>query len=395
MSPLAVATVKPKRADLRRPVSQPGFVLAFEETPVFAKLEAYVGKWNFDIGAEVKKGDVLADLYVPELKVELAQKEALVSKARATLQSAQAKVKAVQAAVLRARADLKRWGLEQTRQGRMVKKGTLDQQSLDVVTAQLESARAALAEAQAEVVKAEADEEVANKEVEVAQANRDYVSTLLDYAQVRAPFPGRVTRRNIDTGHFVRPAKGPDEKPLFVVARTDRMRVAVAVSEVDAVWVPKGAPATVRIQALQGREFPGKVARTSWSLDRTARTLRAEIDLENPGGMLRPNMYAYVTVTGVHPGVWTLPASAVVTRGDVTQGYQSYCYRVEGRKVRRTPVQVGARAGDVVEVLKKQTRPAAHGKPAVWDDFTGDEIIVRSDVDRLSDGQTVRVVEGK
>jgi multidrug efflux pump subunit AcrA (membrane-fusion protein) len=395
IAPLAVTTVNPKRADLHRAVSQPGFLQAYEATPIFAKLEAYVGKWHYDIGAEVKEGQVLADLDIPEMDVELAQKKGLVRKAQATLSSAQAKVKAVEAGVLRADADLKRWKLEQTRQARMVRQGTLDQQSVDVVNAQVETARAALAEAQAEVARATADVDVAKKDIVVAQANRDYVATLLKYAKVRAPFAGRVTRRNVDTGNFVRPAKGPDEKPLFVVERNDRLRIVVSVPEVDAVWVHKGAPATIRIQALPGLTITGKVARTSWSLDQTARTLRAEIDLKNPAGKFRPHMYAYVTITGVRDHVWTLPASAVVTQGDVTQGYQSFCYRVEDGKVRRTPVEVGARAGDLVEVLKKQVAPKKPAKDAAWKDFTGKEVIVRGDADKLTDGQEVRISAAK
>jgi multidrug efflux pump subunit AcrA (membrane-fusion protein) len=386
-----VATIQPQRGDLRRAVSQPGFILAYEETPVFAKLEAYVRKWNFDIGAEVNKGAVLAELYIPEMDVELAQKKALARKAHANLASAEAKVKAAQAGVLRAKANLKQWALEQARQNRLFKQGTLDQQSLDVVNAQWETALAAVAEAQAEADKAEADVDVAQNDIEVAEANRDYVATLLQYAKVRAPFAGRVTRRNVDTGHFVRPAKGVDEKPLFAVERTDLLRIAVAVPEADAVWVRRGATVIIRIPSLQDVEISGKVDRTSWALERTARTLRAEIDMKNPGGQLRPNTYAYVTITGVRAGVWTLPASAVATEGDVTQGYRSYCYLVKGGKVWRTLVQVGARAGELIEVLKIQPRTAEPGKAAAWHDVTGKEVIVRGDLGSLRDGQTVIV----
>src|SRR5262249_49930538 len=75
----------------------------------------------------------------------------------------------------------------------------------------------------------------------------------------------------------------------------------------------------------KGPELVGEVERTSYSLDRTARTLLAEIDLPNPEDRLRPGMYAYATLTAEHPDALTLPTSAVGTQGDVTQGYQTYC----------------------------------------------------------------------
>src|SRR5207249_1307116 len=97
----------------------------------------------------------------------------------------------------------------------------------------------------------------------------------------------------------------------------DIMRVRVEVPEGDAAWVNRGAEARIHVQVLKSYEFVGAVTRTSWSLDRTARTLLAEVDVPNPEGKLRPGMYAYATITAEHPGGWTLPASAVVTEGDV------------------------------------------------------------------------------
>ena len=75
-------------------------------------------------------------------------------------------------------------------------------------------------------------------------------------------------------------------------------------------WVNKGDQADIRIQVLKGKDFTGQVVRTSYALDRTARTLVAEIDLPNPNDLVRPNMYAYATLTAEHRDVLTLPASA-------------------------------------------------------------------------------------
>ena len=109
------------------------------------------------------------------------------------------------------------------------------------------------------------------------------------------------------------------------------------VPETDADWVRIGMPVTVRVQALQGQEFRAKVTRTASSLNQVSRTLLTEIDLPNPeevdrknpelprGRRLRPGMYAYATINTEWRDLLTLPASAVVTEGDVNVGYKSFC----------------------------------------------------------------------
>src|SRR5262249_13431095 len=139
-------------------------------------------------------------------------------------------------------------------------------------------------------------------------------------------------------------------------------------------WVDKDAPARVRVQGLQWQEFVGTVARTSYAVDRTTRTLVAEIDLENPKDHLRPGMYAIAVITGEHRAALALPAAGVLTQGDVTQGYQKYCFQVRDGKAERMLVQVGLSDGKFVEVLRTQQK-ASKGGPEQWEEFTGAEEI--------------------
>src|SRR5262249_41622385 len=152
-------------------------------------------------------------------------------------------------------------------------------------------------ESAAKLGKARADIAVAEAHLQVAKQNRDQAKTLLQYAKLTAPFDGVVTRRNVATDHFVQPATGTKAEPLFVIERRDIVRIFVEVPEADTGWVNKGAAARIRVQALQGQEFAGQVTRTSYSLDRTARTLVAEIDLPNSKDQLRPGMYVLATIT--------------------------------------------------------------------------------------------------
>jgi hypothetical protein len=173
------------------------------------------------------------------------------------------------------------------------------------------------------------------------------------------------------------------------VAQIDPVRIFVDVPETDASFVKDGDPARIRLKALQGLELIGKVTRNAWALDyspaKVARTLRTEIDLDNPNGKLRPGMYANVSLTLARENVLTVPASAIVTQGD-----QTVCFRVEDGRLVRTPVQIGLGGGGLVEILKKLVK-SSEGDKSMWVDFTGAEQIVTSKPTELADGQAVVV----
>jgi multidrug efflux pump subunit AcrA (membrane-fusion protein) len=411
----SVATVKPTRNTVRYLIKQPGYnIEAFEQTPVYAKVPGYVRKVNVDMGDRLRTGEVLAELYVPEMEVDVRQKAALVTQADAEVKQAQesavaaeagfrsseAKVKEAEASRLRADAELVR---AQSQYERLKQRagGVISQDQIDELRLGYEAAKANVAEVEAKVKsalatqeesraklgKAQADVEVARAHLEVARQNHEYAKAMLGYTKLLAPYDGVVTRRSVDTGDFVQPATSGSSKgePLFNVERTDILRIFVNVPEMEAYLVRDHAPARVRVPGLQGKEFQGQVTRTAKALDPRSRTLRTEIDLPNPG-QLQSGMYVHVTITVEHPNVWTLPASAVVTQGEHT-----FCYHVENGKAIRTRLKTGIRDGEWVEVLQKQTQSAKPGQEGQWEDFTGSEQVVQKDPGTLRDGQTINV----
>ncbi len=323
---------------------------------MYAKVAGYVAEWKADIGDRVEEGQPLAVLSVPEMNVDLGGKEALI-------RQAEADVKLTRAAVAVAEAESQRLNSQSERLAR-VGSGVLDKDSLAEARFGAKSAEAKLEHARASVDVKEAALEVAKKE-------RDQVKALLAYATITAPYNGVVTRRNVNRGDFVQPAASAKGDPLFVVMRTDQMRIFVTVPENEAEWVRKETQARIGVPALAGKEFAGRVTRTSWALDSKERTLLAEIDLLNPDDELRPGMYVYATLTAARDGVLTLPATAVVTKADQTQGDQTFCYVMADAKAIRTPVKIGARDGQRVEILAKQMGPGGS-----WDAFTGEENVV-------------------
>ena len=406
----AVTVVRPVRKSFRREIVQPGEIQAFERTPLYARISGYVEKVHKDIGDPVKAGEILAELSVPERDEELAERKALVAQARAEveqakkvlaateaeLQSAAAKVKEAAAGRLRAGAEQRRAQLQYER----LKKtsGVYPEEVLAETRLGAEAATAAVAEVEARVLSAEAerasraarrdkagaDVRVAEARLEVARAAERRTAALLGYAKLQAPFAGVVIRRHVDPGHLLQAGGGAGQgEPVFVVARVDPVRIFVDVPETDAVLVKDGTRAEVRVQALGGEGFPGKVTRSAWALDpKGGRTLRTEIDLKNPGGRLRPGMYAHASIAVEHANVLAVPVSALVTQGE-----QTVVYRVEGGKALRTPVTVGLRDKDFVEVGKWR----GHGQEGRWRDFGGAEEVIVRVPGALADGGAVTV----
>jgi HlyD family secretion protein len=369
--------VKPQRKTVGSRIQQPGFnIEAFQDAPLFVRISGYVKEWKVDIGDRVKKGELLAELDVPDQVVTVKQKEAAV-------RLAEAQVKQAEAQLLIAKAHQARAQRQYDRLARVGQNGLLDRESIDEARLGNEAAKAA-------VEKAKADVTAAGAHVDVARADRDYAQTMLAFARIPAPFAGVVTKRNVSEGDFVQPAGGgAGAKPLYVVQQIDPVRVFVNVPGADAMWIKDGDPVSFRLQGAGGELFTGKVTRNARSFDPQARTLRTEIDVPNPKGILLPGMYVQAAIMVKHANVWSLPASAVVTEGE-----QTFCYRVVEGKAVRTPLQVGLRGGGLVEVVKKQVNPKASDEEGRWEDFTGEEEIV-SEPTGLSNGQPVRPSQSK
>jgi len=409
--------VYPLHQKLYRTVEQPARVEAFEQTPMHVKITGYVDQVHVEIGSRVKKGDPLADLWVPEMEIERDQKQKLVRQAVLDievadkgLEVARANVAATAALVDEANAGRKEaegsyafWQSEAERMKGYARDKLITTQSKDEVLRQLNAAEAGKEKAEARVksataahnesvarqAKAEADAAAARNRKELAEKDLEHVETMLGYARVTAPFDGVVSERNVDTRHFLQPAAGG--RPPFVVVRVDKVRVFLEVPETDAVliqygrrWFKGGCTAHIRVPVLNDREFTGQVVGSSWRLEPGQRTLRTEIDFDNPDGSLRPGMYAQAVINVEQPDAWTLPSGAVITRDG-----QTFCYCLEEGKAVRTVLKIGFKQGALIQVLKKQTRPSKPGEEPRWVDFTGAEVVLTEKVGELTDGQEV------
>ncbi len=369
-----VTVAKPQRKTLVAKTTQPARIEALETTPIFSRLAGYVEQVHVDIGQTVKKDEVLVTLREPELANDVTQKSALVTESEAKLKQAEANVAAFVAAVetakakiaevhadtIRTNGEYERAKSEHERLQQLASIGSVTDKVRDEALSQLhaaeaareaanaavKSAEAAAQEAAANAAKAAADRTAAAAHVAVAKADLAHAQTMLDYAKIRAPFDGVITKRLIDTGHFVQPVAS-GASPLLTVARTDKVRVYIEVPELEAATVEVGAPVVIHTQAMPSGDITAKVTATSWSLDPANRSLRAIVDIANDGARLRPGMYATGTIQlARHENTLAIPATAIVREGAATYGYV-----VKDGKIDRRAIPTGIRSGGDVEVM--------------------------------------------
>jgi RND family efflux transporter MFP subunit len=342
-APARVAVVRAERSVETSDVVLPGSVLPLQETELYARANGYVHRWLVDIGAQVKKGQVLAELEVPDIDQELRQANAVASQARAG--TAQAKTQLELARTTSARF------------GALGPSGVVSQQEVEQYQAGYDAQ-------QSNVVAAEAA-------YGSALANVQRLRDLKDFGVIVAPFDGVVTQRTAEVGQLVTSGTTMGH-PLFKVAEVDIVRVFVNVPQLYApdISVGMGAPTTVRERP--GRRFEGKVARTANELDVGTRTLLTEVDIPNPERSLIAGMYAQIAfeMTGHHQ-LLVLPATAVLIDAHGTRAALVRDSAIFWRKV-----EIEKDLGDKVAILTG----LAEG-----------DVIVASPSDRLAEGMRVRL----
>jgi multidrug efflux pump subunit AcrA (membrane-fusion protein) len=436
--PPIVRLIQPQFRTITRIVGQPSFVEAYERTSIYPKLTGYIEKWNVDIGDKVKKGDVLATLFVPEVRedwqtkkdtvklneerVDLAIKSVKV--AEADVQAAEARLLETQKILARYQAQADRWDVEVKRLKRETERGVVAPQILlestnqwkesiaarDAADASIQKAKADLLSKKAALAEAKVYVDVCRARVTVSKSDAKRLEAWVGYLTLTAPYDGVIAARNANTGDFVLPATGDptadrlaphlspsgQAAPIYVVDRTDIVRIFVDIPEADANFVhgekdggrndhPVGTKAAVLIQAFRDQWMPAVVTRTSWALNVKSRTLRAEVDLQNPGSKILPGMYAYGKVIIERPNVRALPQSVLVKSAEKTF---FWTYK-DGHAV-QTEVKTGVSDGEWTEITSRQLPPKSTGEDP-WTPIDGSEQVILGDLSILVEGAPVRL----
>jgi len=365
-----VEVVHPLAGGMERVSTQPGSVHSFEWADLYAKLSGYLKEQSVDIGDTVKKDQVLAIIDDPEIIAAEKQAAAALEVARAKVHQAEAKLTTARAEVDTAKADVKRYESEvsyrrlqyQRFYDLFSKDNSVPRQRVDEEREHLETSRASEASsrtqiksAEAKIEEAKADLAAAGSNVAAAQADLEKARVFVQYTKLISPYDGVITKRTYHRGSFIRSASDGEGVPVLSVARTDVMRVITKVPDRDVPFVNRGDPAIVQIDALGGREFKGpdvKVSRFAEYEDPDDRTMRTEVDVKNPDGMLHEGMYGKTTIIlEASSKALTIPSSCLASE---TKGKKSV-YVIRDKKVERKAIKVGRDDGLQMEILSGLT----------------------------------------
>jgi RND family efflux transporter MFP subunit len=331
------------------PVTLPCTTAAFAAANIYARATGYIAKRNVDIGDQVKQGELLAELAVPELDEQISQNEATLEQLKAGVQKAEANATLAQAT----------WSRDKP----LLKDGWVTGHQGDIDLQTVKADEAAVSVAQQDVAAQE-------RLLKVLRQNRAY-------ALVVAPFDGVITQRNVDVGALVQ-GNANTGTFMFEIMQKNVIRVWVYVPQDAAFGVIPGVDAIVRVPELPDHEFQGKVTRIADALQSGTRTLLTEIDIPNPDGALPPGIYCSVElkVPRKTPS-FTIPAEALLFNRNGLQAAVVRDGKAEIRTVRvardlgtRVEVDAGLRAGErvilnppvaLVNGSKVQPRPPGTG----------------------------------
>jgi RND family efflux transporter MFP subunit len=248
--PVAVFHAAP--GDASQGLVLPAMLQAYDESPVYARVNGYVAKWFTDIGQHVQAGQVLATIDSPQVDQQLVQARETLNQARATLSLADTTTKRYQDLIV---------------------SNSVSQQELDQNLQNQAVQRASVQSATAQVAWLEQEQQ---------------------YEKIVAPFDGVIPERRTDIGDLVNAGNGGVGTELFRVSRIGMMRIFVSVPEAYSEQIQNGMKVNVGLTALPGQMFAGSVTRSDHAINPQSRTLLVEVDVPNPAGKLMPGAYAEV-----------------------------------------------------------------------------------------------------
>jgi membrane fusion protein, multidrug efflux system len=325
-----VALIPVTKGKLSSTITVPGELQPFLQVDLYAKVNSYVKTLLVDIGSQVHKGQLLATLEAPEINSQLEEAKSRIQQNKAVFFASKATYDRL-------------YSTSKT-------PGTVSLNDLEQAQAKMQSDSA---------------------NVEAAKSAYKVVAANLAYLEIRAPFDGIITLRNINLGTYVGPSGGGGNQPLLVIEDHKRLRLVISVPENSTGGLNNKSEVTFTVKALQGEKYTGQVKRLAGSLDEKLRSERLEVDVINKDNRLLPNMYADVSVPiPSRDSAYIVPKTAVVTSTE-----KVFVIRVVNNRAEWVDVQKGRESGADMEI---------HGNIKVGDQ------LVRAATEEIRNGSTVR-----
>lgn len=298
-------TFKLTKGQLSSSIRIPGELIAYQQVDLYAKVSSFVQKLYVDVGSVVQQGQLLATMEAPELNSQLS--------------GAESRLKSQEAVYLASKATYQRL-LETSKTP-----GTVSQNDLDLALAKQNSDLA---------------------QFQASQAAYREVGDTKNYLEIRAPFSGIITARNVSSGAYVGPSGKGSEAPLFTLQEQNKLRLVVSVPELYSSYLNQQDEVNFSVRALPNQIFTAKVSRLAGALDTRLRSQRIEMDVINHNKLL-PGMITEVEIpltSSEH--VFVIPTEAILNS---TLG--TFVIKVENDSTKWVPVHLGRQADGKSEIF--------------------------------------------
>jgi len=318
-----------------------GYTYARERASVGAKIIGRVERLLVDEGDRVERGDTIAVLDSDDLVAEFQQRRAALLEARANLADAQR---------------------QEARFARLLAENAIAQAEYDAEATRLE---------------------VTEAQVAVAQANLANARARLQYAVITAPIPGVIIERRIEVGEMVAPGGFTTQQAtgaIVRIANPESLEVEADINESYISRLSLGQPAVIRVDAVPGREYRGRLRQIVPTADRQRAVVEVKVTIDDRDDRILPDMSCNVTFLEEDAGEESAPTGqpmVVAPKASVLQDADgSHVFVVVDDRVRRTAVELGADVGDDVEIRSG---------------LSGGERVAVTGVAGLEDGRRVRI----
>jgi multidrug efflux pump subunit AcrA (membrane-fusion protein) len=359
-----VEAVKVMPSKMEAGLAVPGTTIPLTEAYVYARASGYLQKRFVDIGDHVTKGQLLALIDAPDLDAQVSQAKQQVSQAERQLDQQKSQLALATVTVQRYRV--------------LVAKGVFSRQDGDTQEANFASSVANV--------------QAAQRNVDAYTSNLEHEFALQSYEQVRAPFTGVITERDVDVGALISAgstsgsgaasapqgqnstsggtmqagqsnnsgssgsitttatsAQSPGQGgPLFGIEQVQRLRILVSVPEGYAPAIHVGLKAPLEVQEYRGEPLVAEVTRTADSIDPNTRTMLTELQIDNSAGKLISGMYVVATF----PPARGVQAPLVITGDAIAIRHNtSMVATVVDGKIHFVPVTIGRDYGSETEIM--------------------------------------------
>jgi RND family efflux transporter MFP subunit len=363
--PVRIEVTTVQRISVQRQVELAGTLISPDQAKVSSEVAGRVQDLLIELGQEVALGQPLVKLDSRELELALRQAEGQLRQTEAQLgmdglamkdPPPDEEISTIRTAIANrddARAQL-------ARATQLIKKGLLAQADFDTAQTRVKVAEAAYQSALETVRSLKATLQQRRAAHELAQKK-------LGDSVIRAPIAGSVAERLVQPGEFIR-----ENTAVVTIVQMNPLKLKTAVQEKFASLMRPGLAAQFRVESKLEELFPGRLAFVSPAVDQATRTFTVEILVDNSARHLKPGFFAKgVILTQKDDNVFAVPDLAISTLAG-----ESSVYIVENNKIKKQPVTLGARAGDVIEIVTG---------------LKGDETLAASNLSELADGVVVAI----